>query len=410
MAGKSIKGLRWWIVFLIFLATTINYIDRQTISVAAPVITEEFGMTAQEYSWIISCFLLAYAIMQVVSGRLIDRWGTRRGFSIAIVWWSLANMAHALATGVRSLGFYRLLLGIGEAGNYPAAIKGISKWFPENERSMAVGILNAGPGLGSLLAPPIVAGLILTVGWRGAFIVTGAFGFVWLIAWLWLYREPEEHDRLDREELDLILAGRPQERGERTPWSQLLRHREIWGVTLARFVGDGAFYFIVFWLPKYLADERGFDIARIGMFAWIPFLAADLGSLYGGWLGKRYIDRGMSVDRSRKLTIWLGAVGVTVLMAAYFVPSAMMALAILGIAMFATQLKSSSLFALPADLVSPRDAAAGVGADRCRGEPRWHAVSAGRRLPGRQRFVRPGVCHRRTRPSPVGRDHQHHGT
>lgn len=352
-------NLRWKVAFLIFLATTINYVDRQTLSVAAPAITEEFGLSAQQYGNVVSAFLLAYAIMQAISGRLIDWIGVRKGFSIAIVWWSIANMLHALSVGARSLMGFRVLLGVGEAANYPAAVKAIAKWFPRSERSMAVGILNAGPGLGSLIAPPLIAWLIIQYGWRGAFIVTGAVGFLWLFAWLRVYHDLEDHPRVSAAERSYILSGQDASSSE-TPssWLELLRYREVWGVALARFVGDGAFYFIVFWLPKYLSDERGFSIAQIGLFAWIPFLASDIGSLYGGWQGKRWIDGGRSVNQSRKLAIWIGAVGVSVVAAAYWAPSAYGALAFIAVAMFFTQFKSSSLFALPADLFHARNVAA----------------------------------------------------
>lgn len=336
-------NLRWIIIGFIFLATTINYIDRQAISVSAPVISEEFSLTAQDYSWIVASFLLAYAVMQVVTGRVIDHIGTKRGFTIAIIWWSIANMLHGLGVGVRSLSVFRFLLGVGEAGNYPAALKAISEWFPPSERSTAVGILNLGPGLGAVIAPPVVAWLILTVGWRVAFVVTGALGFLWLIGWRRLYFRPEAHPRLTREEAALISRDQPpiEEGGQKTPWLQFLRRRVVWGLMLSRFVCDGAFYFFVFWLPTYLSDERGFDIAQIGLFAWIPFLAADLGSVIGGWLGSSFIERGWTVNASRKVIIWIGALCVPAAWPALWTESADTALFLIAVAMFAIQVKSA---------------------------------------------------------------------
>ncbi len=355
----SRRGIRWQIIGLILLATTINYIDRQTISDAAPVISKEFNLSAQQYSWIITSFLFAYALMQVVAGRVIDWVGTKRGFSMAIVWWSLANVLHALGTGWVSFSIYRFLLGVGEAGNYPAALKAISEWFPKSERSTAVGMLNAGPGLGAIIAPPLVAWLILTVGWRFAFVFTGLFGLLWLIGWQRLYYTPEFHPRLAPEEAAFIRSDHQSrsETSDRTPWFHFFRCKEIWGLMLSRFVCDGAFYFFVFWLPKYLSDERGFNIAQIGMFAWIPFLAADIGSLAGGWTGSRLIKGGMTVDRSRRAIIWAGALLVPAAYPALFVDSPYSALFLIAVAMFAIQVKSASLFTIPADLVDSRDVA-----------------------------------------------------
>jgi ACS family hexuronate transporter-like MFS transporter len=352
-------NLRWIIIVLIFLATTINYIDRQTISVAAPSIMKEFSLTKQDYSWIVTSFLLAYAMMQVVTGMFIDRIGTKRGFSIAIVWWSIANMLHALGSGVWSFSLLRFLLGVGEAGNYPAALKAIAEWFPKTERSTAVGILNAGPGLGAIIAPPLVAWLIVTMGWRMAFVVTGAIGLIWLIAWQKIYDTPEFHPRLTQQEAELILGERFNNPALRTktPWRRFFQYKEVWGLMLSRFVCDGAFYFFAFWLPTYLSDVRGFSIQQIGMFAWIPYLAADCGSLLGGWAGTRLIKNGMTVNRSRKVMIWLGAAMVPMAMPAYFVSSPYMALLFIAIAMFAVQIKSSSLFTVPADLVDSQNVA-----------------------------------------------------
>jgi ACS family hexuronate transporter-like MFS transporter len=363
MTPRPIPGLRWVVAGLLFLATTVNYIDRQTISVAAPVISKELGFTAQDYSWIVFSFLLAYAVMQVVAGALVDRVGTRRGFSIAIVGWSIANMLHAFGSSVLTFGGFRFLLGVFEAANYPAALKAIAEWFPRSERSAAVGILNAGPGLGAVLAPPLVAGLILTVGWRLAFVVTGLIGLAWLLAWLWLYRTPEAHPRLDPRELQLIQEGRGSDvgAGARLPWMALLRRRDVWGLMLARFSSDGAFYFFVFWLPKYLADERGFDIARIGLYAWIPFLAADLGSLAGGWAGTRLIRSGVSLDAARRLLIWVGALMVPAALPALTTASPYWALVFVAVAMFGIQVKSSALFTLPADLFHAKDVALAWG-------------------------------------------------
>lgn len=353
------KNLRWYIVGAVFIATTINYIDRQALSVAAPVLKEDLALTDQQYGWIVSAFLLAYAIMQMLSGPFIDRLGTKRGFSIAVIWWSIANMLHAFAKGFASLGIFRFLLGIGEAGNYPAAMKAIAEWFPKQERTQAVGILNMGPGLGAIIAPPLMAFLILTVGWQMAFVLTGALGFVWLLLWRWLYYLPKEHPRIDSEELALIEANQDENTTQQvSAWWEYFQFRAVWGVALARFVADGAFYFFVFWLPSYFVDVQGFNLKQIGLFTWMPFLMADVGSFAGGWTGSYLIKQGFSLDRSRKLVIWIGAVlfAIPVLFCLQE-PGAMAAIGLISAALFFNQFKQAALFTLPIDLFSQHSAA-----------------------------------------------------
>jgi len=352
------KNLRWWIAGTIFLATTINYIDRQALSVAAPVIREDLGLSNEQYGWIVSAFLLAYAIMQIVSGRLIDRLGTKKGFSLAVIWWSIANMLHAFGKGMMSLGIFRFLLGFGEAGNYPAAMKAISEWFPKEERTQAVGILNMGPGLGAIIAPPLMAFLILTIGWKSAFVVTGLFGFVWLILWHRIYYTPENHPQITEEELNIIKNGQDNDDDtEQLPWLSYFKYKEVWGLALSRFVSDGAFYFFVFWLPSWLADAKGFSLIEIGMFAWIPFLLSDIGSFAGGWTGSKLMDNGWSLDKARKWIIWIGAILVVPVLGCLYIESPYWAIALISFSLFATQFKQASLFTLPIDLFPKKDAA-----------------------------------------------------
>jgi ACS family hexuronate transporter-like MFS transporter len=355
--------LRWQIAVLLFLATTINYIDRQSISVAAPVLSREFGFSATDYSWIVFSFLLAYAVMQVVAGGLIDRIGSRTGFAVAITGWSIANMAHAMGSTVLGFSVLRGVLGAFEAANYPAALKVIAEWFPRRERAAAVGLVNVGPGLGAVLAPPLVSWLIVYHGWRQAFIVTGAIGFVWLVAWLRLFHTPDRHPRLSAEEAELIRAEEDQSAAAAPPlpWATLFRDRRMWGLITSRFVSDGAFYFFVFWLPKYLADVRGFGIVQIGAFAWIPFVAADAGALVGGWACGRLIACGYSLDASRKIVIWAGAALAALALPAATASTPQAALAYIAAAMFGIQVKASSLFTLPADIYPARSVALAWG-------------------------------------------------
>ena len=336
-------------VALLTTATTINYIDRQALSVAAPVISKELALTATDYSRIVFFFLLAYALMQVVTGALVDRLGARLGFVIAIVGWSLASMAHALGRGVVSFSVLRFILGFFEAANYPAALKAIAEWFPPSLRSSAVGWVNVGPGLGAILAPPLVAWLTLVWGWRAAFVATGALGFIWVGFWLQLHRKADramEDHRAERAPEPNAAPGP----APPMPWGRLLRDRRGLGLVLARFTSDGAFYFFVFWLPTYLATVRGFEIREIGLFAWAPFLAADLGALAGGLWGTRLIRRGLSIDASRKIVMWAGAILSACAFPAATASTPYAALAWISVALFGIQVKSSSLFTVPADI------------------------------------------------------------
>jgi ACS family hexuronate transporter-like MFS transporter len=355
--SESWFAYRWRIAILLCLITTINYIDRQALTIAAPFLMDEFDISNEQYGYITSGFLLAYGLGQVLCGPLVDRLGAKRSFSLAVIAWSIAGMLHAVGRGFLSFLSFRVLLGLTEAANFPVALKAIAEWFPRNERSLAVGILSAGPGLGAIIAPPMIATIIHFLGWQAAFIIPGAIGFVWLALWQVMFHAPANHPGLDEDERALILEGTDtayDEQPER-PWYWSLRYREVWGLMLSRFVSDGAFYFFVFWLPLYLTNERGFDLKSIALFAWIPFLANDLGGIVGGWFGKRLTDRGLSIDASRKRIIWVGALLVLVSMPAVYAESWQLALALIAIAMFGIQVKASSLFAVPADLFPARD-------------------------------------------------------
>ncbi len=352
----NLLAYRWRIAILLCLITTINYIDRQVLTVAAPLLMEEFSISASEYGFITSGFLFAYGFGQLISGPLIDRLGTKRSFALAVIAWSIAGILHAFGRGVVSFFSFRVLLGLTEAANFPAATKAIAEWFPKSERSLAVGIFTMGPGLGAIIAPPMIAGIIMLWGWQAAFIIPGAIGFIWLFLWQRWFFLPDDHP--DLPESERLLIKRDQETDEAPadrPWYWALRYKEVWGLMISRFVSDGAFYFFVFWLPLYLSQERGFDLKAIALFAWIPFFAVDVGGITGGYLGKKLIDKGVSLDRSRKLVIWIGALLVLAAMPAASTESAMLALMLIAIAMFAIQFKASSMFTLPADLFPARD-------------------------------------------------------
>jgi ACS family hexuronate transporter-like MFS transporter len=369
-AGFKLPGLRWWIVGLIFLATLINYIDRLTISVLAPVITRDLGLTNTEFGGILTWFLLAYTISQGLSGKLYDRVGTKRGFVCSIVLWSIAAMAHAFARGLASLSAFRFVLGLGEAGNWPGAAKTVAEWFPIRERAFGMAIFNSGAAIGSVVAPPLIVWLSLSYGWQTTFLVTGALGFAWLGLWLLFYETPDRHQWLSDDERRLIREGQrtgptegtiATELAETPRWRELLRYRQVWAIVLARFLTDPVWWLYISWLPKYLADARGFSLVKIGLFAWVPYVAADAGSLSGGWLSGYLIARGWSVDRSRKLVILIAALLMPAGIFAAFARDAMVALALIGVVLFGFQVWINNVQTLPSDFFSDKAVASVAG-------------------------------------------------
>jgi ACS family hexuronate transporter-like MFS transporter len=367
--GFKLRGLRWWIISLIFLATLINYIDRLTISVLAPVITRDLGLSNTEFGGIITWFLLAYTISQGLSGKLYDRIGTKRGFVCSILLWSIAAMAHAFARGLASLSVFRFVLGLGEAGNWPGAAKTVAEWFPIRERAFGMAIFNSGAAIGSVVAPPLIVWLSLTYGWQTTFIVTGSLGFGWVVLWLFFYQTPDRHKWLGERERQLILEGqRPggidavaTEPAAPLRWRELLRYRQVWAIVLARFLTDPVWWLYISWLPKYLADARGFSLVKIGLFAWVPYVAADAGSLSGGWLSGYLIGRGWSVDRSRKLVILIAALLMPAGIFAAFASDAMVALALIGVVLFGFQVWINNVQTLPSDFFSDKAVASVAG-------------------------------------------------
>ena len=369
-AGFKLRGLRWWIVGLIFLATLINYIDRLTISVLAPVITSDLHLTNTEFGGIVTWFLLAYTISQGLSGKLYDRVGTKRGFVCSIVLWSIAAIGHAFARGLASLSALRFVLGLGEAGNWPGAAKTVAEWFPIRERAFGMAIFNSGAAIGSVLAPSLIVWLSLSYGWQTTFIVTGSLGFAWLVLWLLFYQSPERHKWLGGQERQLIREGQLTEgavdtlnTGPSAPlgWRELLRYRQVWAIILARFLTDPVWWLYISWLPKYLADARGFSLVKIGLFAWVPYVAADAGSLSGGWLSGYLIARGWSVDRSRKLVILIAALLMPAGIFAAFAHDAMVALALIGVVLFGFQVWINNVQTLPSDFFSDKAVASVAG-------------------------------------------------
>lgn len=320
---------------LVFLATVINYLDRQTLSVVAPIVTEQFHMSNVDYSRIVFAFMLAYTAMNGVSGPMVDRLGTKVGYAVCITWWSIAAMLHALARGPLSLGLFRFLLGMGEAGNWPAGVKVVAEWFPSSERALASGIFNSGSAIGAVIAPPLVAWIVLQSGWRNAFLVVGGAGLLWLIAWLSIYSTPPDV----RKE----VSERP------LPATKLLRNRWVCMFTASKIFSDPVWYFYIFWFPQYLTSARGFDLVSIGKFAWIPFLTADAGNLIGGALGAALLHRGVPVARARKLAVWFFALLMTSAIPAVLVSNAFFSIGLISIATLGYTGALANMLAMPAD-------------------------------------------------------------
>lgn len=350
---KKIKGLRWRVAGILTLDTINNYMDRMTLSVVIIQIQASLAITDSEFAMLNSLFLLAYAIMYAGGGRLIDLLGTYIGFLLINVFWALAVIAHGFSNGFLGLAISRFLLGIGEGGGFPASSKAVSEWFPARERSIAFGMFNTGSSIGSLIAVPLFSFIMLTLGWRAVFFVAGGLGLLWSLYWAFFYSLPEEHPNITDEELELITNAHREEAAEepvvQVRWLDLFRDRAVMGLIAVKFLTDPVWYFYIFWIPKYLFDERGFDIAQVGYFAWIPYAAAGFGSMLGGWLSSWFIRKGRSLNLARKLTLGFGA---ALMPAAIMVVSVPVSLAIvfISLAFMGHQIWNVVIQTLPADL------------------------------------------------------------
>jgi ACS family hexuronate transporter-like MFS transporter len=306
----TFPGLRWWIATLVFLATVIGYIDRLTLSVLAPVICADLHLTNLQYAGISTAFLFAYALSMFLFGLVQDRVGTRIGFGAAMIVWSLAELGHAFARGLASLSFFRFLLGIGEGGHWPAATKTVAEWMPPQNRALGMGIANSGAALGSAIAPPLVVWMQLHYGWKTTFVATAALGAIWLVLWFTTYEIPSRHRWLGSKERALIETGgsvSDVHPPRKMRWVEVLRDPNAIGIVIARFFGDPVWWLYLIWLPLYLAKARGFSLKEIGMYAWIPYVSADLGALSGGMMSGYLLRRGYSVFRARGTAIIFSA-------------------------------------------------------------------------------------------------------
>ncbi len=340
---------------MLFLATAINYLDRGALAVVSRKIREEFGLNEQDYSYSLVAFFLAYAIMYAGSGYLVDRLGSKRGFSLFIGFWSVAAMLHAAIQGTWSLAAARFLLGLGEPGNWPAAAKVVGEWFPARQRALGVGIFNAGSSAGAALSGLVIAALTNAFGWRTAFLCTGATGLAWLLAWWFIYDSPDRNRWLRaseyagfRDEVAPPEEARPAER--RVDWRKLIAARGCWTLILARFFTDPVIYFVIFWLPEYLQKERGFNLTMIGRYGWVPYLFGGIGYVLGGWLSGRLMRAGWSLPNARKVVMLAGALCMPIAILAPYFPEAWMAIGATCFVTFGHAFWISNIQTLPTDL------------------------------------------------------------
>jgi ACS family hexuronate transporter-like MFS transporter len=351
---KRIAHLRWWIVVLICAGTIANYLARNSLGVLAPQLKVTFSMSTEQYSYVVGAFQVAYTVMQPVAGFIVDHIGLRTGFALFAVAWSLANMLHAFATSWPWLAAFRGLLGLAESAAVPSGIKAIAEWFPARERSVAVGWFNAGTSLGALIAPPLVVAVTLWADWRVAFVVTGAVGLAWAAAWYAFYRAPNQHPAIAPEERALIAADQPAEPSRRVSAREVLSSARFWALAVPRFLAEPAWQTFSFWIPLYLASERGMDLKQIALFAWLPFLAADLGGVTGGYLSPLLVRR-FHIHRipSRVAGVTLGAVLMIAPGCIGLVASPYVAIALFCVGGFAHQMISVLINTLSADVFTP---------------------------------------------------------
>jgi ACS family hexuronate transporter-like MFS transporter len=360
--STSVMGRhRWTICALLFAATTINYVDRAVLGLLAPLLQKVIGWNDIEYGYIVVAFQAAYAIGLPLFGKFIDRYGTKIGYTVSIIGWSIAAMGHALATSALSFGIARTLLGLSEAGNFPSAIKATAEWFPVKERALATGIFNSGANIGAVVAPAIVPFLAEHFGWYGAFIVTGALGFTWIAFWLVIYDRPESSKRLQPAELEYIQSDREMVVSEKIPWRMLLLHRETWAFVVGKFITDPPWWFYLYWLPLFLNSRYGLTITSLGLPIIVVYTMTSIGSIGGGWLSSRLIAAGWSVNKSRKLVMLLCAVLVLPIFFAALTSDLWVSVLIIGLAAAAHQGWSANLFTVTSDLFPKKAVGSVVG-------------------------------------------------
>jgi ACS family hexuronate transporter-like MFS transporter len=352
-------GYRWTILALLFAATTINYVDRQILGILAPTISRALHWSETDYGNVVSWFTFAYSLGFLVAGRWIDKIGVKRGLGAAVVVWSLASVAHALARTAAGFSIARAALGVGESAIFPGSLKSVAEWFPKRERALAAGLFNAGTNTGAIVAPLIVPPLALYWGWQWAFIVTGALGFLWLLLWIPLYASPDVSPHVSDDERALIRSDPPDAPMPSQSWTRLLGYRQTWAFAVGKLLADPVWFFYLFWLPKFLDAKFGIRLSGIALPLIAVYVTADVGSIGGGWLSSWFIKRGWSVNRARKTTLLAMALLILPTMLAGKANSAWLAIGIVAVAAAAHQAWSANVLTLPSDLF-PRSAVGSV--------------------------------------------------
>jgi len=358
-SGTGPGRVRWTVCAMLFAATSINYMDRQVIAILKPTLEHSIGLTEIQYGYIVDAFQIAYAVGLVAGGRLMDKLGTRIGYLLVMAFWSLAAMGHALASTAMGFGIARFLLGLGESGNFPAAIKTVAEWFPKKERSFATGLFNSGANVGSILAPLIVPWVTIRYGWHMAFIATGAIGVLWMIWWFRSYRRPSEHPRIKDRELGHIYQDAAEEVGPPIPWRRLLRYRQTWAFAIAKFLTDPIWYFYLFWLPSYFSSKFHLDLSHLGLPLIIVYNISAIGSIGGGWLPSPFQRLGLSTTHARLAAMLLCAILVLPIYTVSGASSVWTAIALISVAAGAHQGWSANLFTTASDMF-PRTAVGSV--------------------------------------------------
>jgi ACS family hexuronate transporter-like MFS transporter len=358
---SRIGNRRWLICGLLFFAATVNYMDRQVIALLKPMLQVQFGWTEVGYSNIVTAFQFAYGAGLLFIGKLIDRLGTRKGFSLAVLVWSAAAMAHAAAGSVFQFGVARFSLGIGESGSFPASIKAVSEWFPKRERALTTGLFNSGSNIGALVTPLVVPWLTLRYGWRMAFIATGALGYIWIACWLALYHRPQDDTKLSAAELAYIQSDPPDQNASKTavPWRILLRLPQAWAIALGKFFTDPIWWVYLFWMPDFLSRNLGMNLSGMRLPLFVIYSGACVGSIGGGWLSSSLLKRGWALNPSRKCALFVCALAVTPIMLAARTHNAWLAVFLISIAAGAHQGWSANIYTLASDMF-PRSAVASV--------------------------------------------------
>jgi ACS family hexuronate transporter-like MFS transporter len=359
-ANKKVGSYRWSVCALLFFATTIIYVDRQALGILAPLLQKDIGWNEIEYGYIVAAFTAAYAIGLLIAGRVIDRVGTKIGYLVSIFVWSIAAMGHALVTSAFGFGVARFSLGLGESANFPAAIKAIAEWFPKKERAYATGWFNSGANIGAIVAPLAVPWITLTWGWQAVFIFIGLLGFIWMFFWWWIYELPENHKKVSREEIAHIHSDQAEGETERIPWLRLLKYRQTWSFVAGKFITDPVWWFYIYWLPKFLNQRYGLDLAHLGLPLIVIYTMTSIGSIGGGWLSGALIKRGASINKGRKTVMLISALLIVPIVFASTVPE-WWAVLLIGIAAAAHQSWSANLFTTVSDMFPKKAVGSVVG-------------------------------------------------